>query len=129
MSIPIPGIHNLSNVTASIGYRDVGIDFKEIKKNFKYLNLPKKRFEFRGEIGARKIYDDYAHHPNEIKATIQLARLFINHQNNQLSNKRLVVIFQPHRYSRVKQFVNEFAEELSKADLIYLTNIYGAGTK
>ncbi len=126
--IPIPGLHNLSNVTASIAAtRMIGVDFKDIKKNIKYLKLPKKRFELRGEIGSRKIYDDYAHHPNEIKATIQLARLFINHQNNQFSNKRLVIIFQPHRYSRVKQFVNEFAEELSKADVIYLTNIYGAG--
>ena len=127
LNIPIPGIHNLSNITASIAaMRMIGIEFKDIKKNIKYLKLPNKRFEFRGEICARKIYDDYAHHPNEIKATIQLARLFTDHKSNK-SSKRLVVIFQPHRYSRVKQFVNEFAEELSKADIIYLTNIYGAG--
>ena len=129
LKIPIPGLHNLSNITASIAAsRMIGVKFNEIKKNIKYLKLPKKRFELRGELDERKIYDDYAHHPNEIKATINLARLFINQDNNKKGDKsRLVVIFQPHRYSRVKQFVNEFAEELSKADVIYLTNIYGAG--
>ena len=83
----------------------------------------------RGELNARKIYDDYAHHPNEIKATISLARLFIskNNVNNKNQESRLIVIFQPHRYTRVKKFINEFAEELSKADIIYLTNIFGAG--
>ena len=132
ISIPIPGLHNLSNITASIAaLRMMGVDFKEIKKNIKFLELPKKRFEFRGEINGRKIYDDYAHHPNEIKATINLAKLFINQENINLkeAKSRLVIIFQPHRFSRVKQFINEFAEELSKADVIYLTDIYGAGEK
>ena len=130
INIPIPGLHNLSNITASIAaLRMIGVNFKEIKKNIKYLKLPKKRFELRGEINERLIYDDYAHHPNEIKAIIKLARLFINDKSNYYEgqNGRLVVIFQPHRFSRVKQFINEFAEELSKADVIYLTDIFGAG--
>ena len=128
LNIPIPGLHNLSNITASIAAsRMIGVDFKEIKNNIKYLKLPKKRFEFRGEINKRKFYDDYAHHPNEIKVAIDLARLFIKNNNSKKGNGRLVVICQPHRFSRVKQFVNEFAEELSKADVIYLTDIYGAG--
>ncbi len=129
LNIPIPGFHNLSNITASIAAsRMIGVKFDDIKKNIKYLKLPKKRFELRGELDERKIYDDYAHHPNEIKVTIDLARLFINQNNHKQGKKnRLVVIFQPHRYSRVKEFANEFAEELSKADVIYLTNIYGAG--
>ena len=130
LNIPIPGLHNLSNITASIAAsRIIGVDFKNIKKNIHSLELPKKRFEFRGELDERKIYDDYAHHPNEIKATINLAKLFINHRNkNPEENEgRLVVIFQPHRFSRVKKFMYEFAEELSKADVIYLTKIFGAG--
>ncbi len=132
IKIPIPGLHNLSNVTGAIAAcRMVGVSFKEIKKNIESLQLPKKRFEFRGELNQRIIYDDYAHHPNEIKATINLARLFIKDENG--SNKgqkgRLIAIFQPHRFTRVKQFINEFAQELSKADVIYLTNIYGAGEK
>ncbi len=129
INIPIPGLHNLSNITAAIAAsRMIGIDFLEIKKNIKYLKLPKKRFEFRGQIDERHFYDDYAHHPNEIKETIKLGRLFIKQKNNNEFHKsRLVAIFQPHRYSRVKQFAKEFAEELSKADVIYVTTIYAAG--
>jgi len=129
LKIPIPGLHNLSNITAAIAAsRMIGVDFVEIKKNIKYLKLPKKRFEFRGKIHERNLYDDYAHHPNEIKETIKLGRLFIKQKRNDESQKsRLIVLFQPHRYSRVNQFAREFAKELSKADVIYVTSIYGAG--
>jgi len=75
-----------------------------------------------------RLGDDYAHHPNEIKETIKLGRLFIKQKdNNEYQKSRLIAIFQPHRYSRVRQFTKEFAEELSKADVIYVTSIYGAG--
>ncbi len=128
IKIPIPGLHNLSNITAAIAAsRMIGVSFNEIKKNIESLKLPKKRFELRGELNQRIIYDDYAHHPNEIRATIKLAKLFIKDNNNQ--KRRLVAIFQPHRFSRVKQFIQEFAFELSKADVIYITNIFGAGEK
>jgi len=129
LNIPIPGLHNLSNITAAIAAsRTIGVNFIEIKKNIKYLKLPKKRFEFRGQIDERSLYDDYAHHPNEIKETIKLGRLFVKQKHNSEGQKsRLIAIFQPHRYSRVKQFTKEFAEELSKADVIYVTSIYGAG--
>ena len=129
LNIPIPGLHNLSNITGAIAAsRMIGVNFVEIKKKIKYLRLPKRRFEFRGQIYQRNIYDDYAHHPNEIKETIRLGRLFIKQKhNNYYLKSRLVVIFQPHRFSRVNQFAKEFANELSKADVIYVTNIYGAG--
>ncbi len=130
IDIPVPGLHNLSNITAAIAAcRMTGVSFKKIKKNIKFLELPKKRFELRGELKQRIIYDDYAHHPNEIKATIELARLFIKDKNNcsKKERGRLIAIFQPHRFTRVKQFINEFVKELSKADVIYLTNIFGAG--
>ena len=132
LNIPVPGLHNLSNITAAIAAcRMVGVSFKEIKKNTESLKLPKKRFEFRGELNQRIIYDDYAHHPNEIKATIDLARLFIKDKNSSNSGEkgRLIAIFQPHRFTRVKQFIHEFVKELSKADVIYITNIFGAGEK
>ena len=129
LNIPIPGLHNLSNITAAIAAsRMIGVDFIEIKKNIKYLKLPKKRFEFRGQINQRNLYDDYAHHPNEIKETIKLGRLVINKKRySKFQKGRLIAVFQPHRYSRVKQFAKEFAEELSKADVIYITSIYAAG--
>ena len=83
----------------------IGVDFVEIRKNIKYLKLPKKRFEFRGQIDERSLYDDYAHHPNEIKETIKLGRLLIQQKhNNECQKRRLIALFQPHRYSRVKQF-------------------------
>ncbi len=131
LTIPVPGLHNLSNITAAVAAsRLIGISFKEIKKNIKSLELPKKRFEFRGELNQRIIYDDYAHHPNEIKATINLAKLFLeDNNNNKKQNGRLVAIFQPHRFTRVKKFINEFVRELAKADVIYLTTIFGAGEK
>jgi len=126
IKIPIPGVHNLSNVTAAISAcRILNIDINNILKNIQLLQLPRKRFDLRGEISGRKIIDDYAHHPNEIKATIELARLFIKKRNN--NPNRLVVIFQPHRYSRINKFLDDFIKELSKADFIIITNIFSAG--
>ncbi len=129
ITIPVPGLHNLSNITGAIAAsRMIGVSFKKIKENIKSLELPKKRFELRGELNKRIFYDDYAHHPNEIKATINLARLFIKDKNNK-EKGRLIAIFQPHRFTRVKQFIHEFVMELSKADVIFLTDIFGAGEK
>ena len=126
LKIPIPGIHNLSNITAAISAcRIINIDINCILKNIQSLQLPRKRFDLRGEISGRKIIDDYGHHPNEIKATIELAKLFIKKKDNNIN--RLVIVFQPHRYSRVNKFINEFIEELSKADYIIITNIFSAG--
>ena len=126
LEIPIPGIHNLSNITAAISAcRILNININLILKNIQFLQLPKKRFDFRGEILGRKIIDDYGHHPNEIKATLELARLFIKKRNHNAN--RLVIIFQPHRYTRVNKFLDEFVKELSKADYIIITNIFSAG--
>ena len=126
INIVLPGLHNLSNITAAISAcRINNISLENIIKKIEYLKLPKKRFEYKGDILGRRIIDDYAHHPNEIKATIELARLFLKDSNQ--SWKRIVIVFQPHRYSRVNNFLNEFIYELSKGDLIILTNIYSAG--
>ena len=126
LKIPIPGIHNLSNITAAISAcRIIDIELKILIKNIKFLKLPNKRFELRGHIFGRMIIDDYGHHPNEIKATLKLARLFI--KNKRDYKKRLVLIFQPHRYSRVNKFLSEFVNELAKADFVIITDIYSAG--
>ena len=127
VEIPIPGLHNLSNIAASIAAcRINNIDFDIIKANISKLQLPHKRFEFRGDIAGRTIFDDYAHHPKEIKATIKLGRLFLNEKDEYT---RLIVIFQPHRFSRVNEFLVDYANELALADQVILTNIYGAGEK
>ena len=126
LKIPIPGIHNLSNITAAISAcRILNIDINYLLKNIQFLQLPRKRFDLRGEILGRKIIDDYGHHPNEIKATIELARLFIKKKDNDIN--RLVIIFQPHRYSRINEFLHQFIIELSRADFIIVTNIFSAG--
>ena len=126
IKIPIPGIHNLCNITAAISAcRIINIDINCILKNIQFLQLPRKRFDLRGEILGRKIIDDYGHHPNEIRATIELARLFIQKRDNDIN--RLVIIFQPHRYSRINKFLHQFIIELSKADFIIITNIFSAG--
>ena len=125
LDIPVPGLHNLSNIVASIAAcRILNINFNEIKEKISNLKLPRKRFEFKGNIEGREIIDDYAHHPQEIKASIKLGRLFIDEEDKY---KRLIAIFQPHRFSRVKKFFKEFANELALADKIIITNIYGAG--
>ena len=127
LHIPIFGMHNISNLTGAISAcRINNISFSKIKENIKFLKLPQRRFEYKGEFLERVIIDDYAHHPREIKATIKLAKLMIKNKHSDTKN-RLVVIFQPHRYSRVKEFSDEFAYELSSADIIILTDIYSAG--
>ena len=127
LKIPIPGLHNLSNIAAAIAAcRINNIDFDNIKEKIVNLKLPNKRFEFKGDIKGRTIVDDYAHHPQEIRATIKLGRLFLNENDKY---KRLIAIFQPHRFSRVSEFFIEFANELALADKIIITNIYGAGEK
>ena len=73
--------------------------------------------------------EDYAHHPSEIDAAISIASTMKNTKNNfsKILPKRLVSIFQPHRYSRTKKFQKEFAKSLSKSDLVFITPIYSAG--
>ena len=127
LEIPIPGLHNLSNVAAAIGAcRILNVDFDNIKSKISNIKLPLKRFEFKGNFEGRTIVDDYAHHPKAIKETIKLGRLFLNEHPKY---KRLIAIFQPHRFSRVSEFFIEFANELAHADKIIITNIYGAGEK
>ena len=105
------------------------ITFKNIKKGIKNLELPLRRFEYKGLWKKRLIIEDYAHHPSEIDAAISIASTIINTKHNlcQISPNRLVTIFQPHRYSRTKKFQKEFAKSLSKSDLVFITPIYSAG--
>ncbi len=130
IKIPVPGIHNLSNALAAIAAcRLAGIPFKDIKKGIDYLQLPTRRFDYKGLWKNRLIVEDYAHHPSEIDAAISIAFTIINTKNklSHISPKRLVTIFQPHRFSRTKKFQKEFAKSLSKSDLVFISPIYSAG--
>ena len=130
IKIPVPGIHNLSNAAAAIAAcRVAGILFKDIKKGIDNLNLPSRRFEFKGLWKNRLIVEDYAHHPSEIDAAISIASTIIEtkHKLSKILPRRIVTIFQPHRYSRTKKFQKKFAKSLSQSDLVLITPIYSAG--
>lgn len=117
--IPLFGNHHVSNALAVVAVCLLeGISMEEAKKHFATYDGVKRRFhveEFNGNI----VIDDYAHHPTEIKATIESVRV-------KYPNKECVVVFQPHTYTRTKQFLREFASALAMADKIYLCDIFSS---
>lgn len=126
--INIPGNHNLNNTLLAIAAsRLSGISFSDINKNLSFLKRPSRRFEFKGIWNGRKIVDDYAHHPTEIRETISMARLIMKEDIIKEKIKRLIIIFQPHRYSRLQDLMDDFANNLGAADFIILAPIYSAG--
>lgn len=120
LHLRVPGRHNISNALAAItAGLEVGLDFKQISKALLEFTGAKRRFQLLGEINGVKIVDDYAHHPTEIAATIQAAR--------DAHSGRLIVVFQPHRYSRTKFLAEKFAACFHLADRVILTDVYPAG--
>ncbi len=119
LELSVPGEHNVSNALAvMISALECGISFEEIKNSIKQFGGTKRRFEFVGEFNGAKIYDDYAHHPTEVIATLNSAKQL---------GQRIVAVFQPHRYSRFKGFWNEFKESFKDADMLVVTDVYAAG--
>ncbi len=117
------GDHNISNAAASIGIGlNLGIKVKKIKIALKKFLGIQRRFTKIFSIGDREFYDDYAHHPTEIKAVIDGAR-------DVYLNRKIICVFQPHRYSRVKALRNEFAKSFVKCDSVVLCPVYPAGEK
>lgn len=119
----IPGKHNIENAKAAISVgKLIGLDEDKIKKILKQYSGSWRRFEYKGKTkDGSLIYDDYAHHPTELKATIKTAK--------QTFNKKLIIVFQPHLYSRTKIFLNDFADALKLADKVIITDIYAAREK
>ncbi len=125
MQLPLLGKHNLSNALAVVAVaRHLGLEFEQIAGAIASFSGAKRRFEERGKCNGITFVDDYAHHPSEIRCTLQAARLRVN-QNPE--EKRVVAIFQPHRYSRTETFMAEFAGAFANADLVVVTDIYSAG--
>lgn len=125
LQLPLLGEHNLNNALAAIAVgREVGLEFTTIASSLATFDGTKRRFEHRGEAKGIIFIDDYAHHPSEIEVTLAAARLRVA-GNSDLN--RVVAIFQPHRYSRTKTFLEEFASSLKDADVIVITDIYSAG--
>lgn len=124
IEVPLLGQHNLSNALAAIAVgRKLGLEFGVIASAIAAFQGAKRRFEYRGESAGVTFIDDYAHHPSEIRCTLQAARLRLLEDNY----KRVVAIFQPHRYSRTATFLDEFATAFTDADIVIITDIYSAG--
>jgi UDP-N-acetylmuramate--alanine ligase len=87
----------------------------------------RRRFEERGTGGGARFVDDYAHHPTEIAATIRAARRVVAHGGDAANGGRLVAVFQPHRYTRTEAMWRPLGESLQAADLVVVTDVYGAG--
>jgi UDP-N-acetylmuramate--alanine ligase len=128
--LPLPGRHNLSNATAAMAAcRLEGVPFAELREAVARLKPPGRRFDCRGLWAGRIVVDDYAHHPSEVAATLQMARLMVSTGSSPLPSQpqRLVAVFQPHRYTRTAQFLEEFAAALAAADLVLVAPLYAAG--
>jgi UDP-N-acetylmuramate--alanine ligase len=127
IQLQLMGQHNLSNALAAVAVgRDLGLDFAQIAEGLAGFQGAQRRFEHRGTEGGIALYDDYAHHPSEIRATLAAARQRLSAQAGQ---SRVVAIFQPHRYSRTQTFLEEFAQSFQDADLVAIADIYAAGEK
>lgn len=122
ITLSVPGAHNVSNAlsAAALGI-ELGIDFESIQEGLSSFTGADRRFEKKGELNGITILDDYAHHPTEISATLSAAK--------NTDAKRIVVVFQPHTYTRTKAFLNDFAKALSVADMVVLADIYAAREK
>jgi UDP-N-acetylmuramate--alanine ligase len=119
LALPVPGRHNLQNALAAVAVGlELGLPFDRIAAGLRDFKGAERRFDVRGEPNGVLIVDDYGHHPTEIAAVLSAARSL---------ERRIVVVFQPHRYTRTASLMSEFGPALSGADHIVLTGIYPAG--
>ena len=126
LCMTIPGLHNISNALATIAVAlDCGINFEDIKKSLWQFTGMKRRFQLLAEINGIKLVDDYAHHPTEIEATLKSAKEI----KDKKIVKRIVAIFQPHRYTRLHGLWDEFKTCFANADIVYGVDVYPAGEK
>jgi UDP-N-acetylmuramate--alanine ligase len=119
LALNVPGRHNLQNALAAVVVgMELGLSFERIAPGLREFRGVERRFEVRGEANGVMVVDDYGHHPTEIAAVLAAAREL---------RRRIVVAFQPHRYSRTAALMDAFGPALAGADYIVLTDIYGAG--
>jgi UDP-N-acetylmuramate--alanine ligase len=120
LRLAVPGRHNLLNALATVAVGlEVDVPFARIASALAEFRGAERRFQMRGEVNGVMVVDDYGHHPTEIAAVIAAARAGLD--------RRVVVVFQPHRYTRTSQLLHEFGKALAAADEIVLTDIYAAG--
>ena len=118
--LPIPGRHNVLNGLAAIAVAmELKVSVDDIRSALEGFEGIQRRMEFKGEGRGVRVYDDYGHHPTEIRATLEAAR-------GAFKGGNLIVLFQPHRYTRTENLMDEFAESFGSADSVILLDIYAA---
>lgn len=122
LRLPVPGRHNLLNAAAALGVAtELGLSMEEAAEALRSFSGVRRRFECRGVAGGATFIDDYAHHPSEVAATLAAALID--------GWKRVVAVFQPHRYTRTRALWRELGESLRSADMVVVTDVYGAGER
>lgn len=120
INLPVPGKHNIYNALAATAVSlELEVPFEKVVEAFSKFKNANRRFQFKGEAKGISVVDDYGHHPTEILATLSAAK-------NGSGGRRTVVIFQPHRFSRTKELMSEFALCFNNADVLFVTDIYAA---
>ncbi|MDH4326964.1 MAG: UDP-N-acetylmuramate--L-alanine ligase [Nitrospira sp.] len=118
--LAVPGVHNVANALVAIAIGvELEIPVDLIRKGLAAFTGVERRFHLRGESGGIMVVDDYGHHPTEVQATLAAAK--------QGWDRRLVVLFQPHRYTRTRDCVEDFAHAFDRADQLFITEVYAAG--
>ena len=119
VALHVPGKHNISNALAAAAAAYVlGIDGKAVAAGLASFGGAERRFQYKGAYNGARVYDDYAHHPDELHALLDMAR--------SLPHKRLICAFQPHTYTRTKALFDDFVRELRTVDVAVLAEIYAA---
>lgn len=120
VQLSVPGKHNAINATATVAAAmELGQDFEKICQALKKFAGAIRRFQVLGSVNGVTVVDDYAHHPTEIMATIDAAL--------ETDHGRVVVVFQPHRYTRTQLLAEQFGQAFKKADVVFVTDVYSAG--
>ncbi len=120
MRVPVPGKHNVYNALAATAVAlEMDVSFEKIAESFESFKNANRRFQFKGEARGVTVVDDYAHHPTEIVATLAAAK-------NSSGGRRTVVVFQPHRYTRTQELMDDFVVAFNNADSVYILDIYAA---
>jgi UDP-N-acetylmuramate--alanine ligase len=119
VTIQVPGKHNVQNALAAISVGlELGVPFEKIKPGIEKFSGVYRRWEKKGEVNGVTVYDDYAHHPTECKATLSGVKAGWR--------QRVVCVFQPHLYSRTRDFYEEFAKSFLLSDVLVVTDVYPA---
>lgn len=120
LTVGVPGRHNLLNALAAVAIgRELGVPFERMAAALGEFHGAERRYQVRGVVSGVTVVDDYGHHPTEVAAVLRTAR--------EGAPRRLVAVFQPHRYTRTRDLMGEFGPALGLADLVVLTDIYPAG--